>query len=72
MCGLNDEYSSFRKRKPESESFLGVRLFELVKRIIIHLGHAFLDEEIRLGYDFGRKHQYLASLERLVDKATRP
>ena len=72
MCGLHDKYSSLRKRKPESESLVGVRLFELVKRIIIHLGHAFLDEEIRLGYDFGRKHQYLASLERLVDKATRP
>lgn len=47
-------------------------LFELAKRIIIHLGHAFLDEEIRIGYDFERKHQYLESLERLIAKAAHP
>lgn len=32
------------------------RLFQLAKRIINHLGHAFLNEEIRVGYDFDRKH----------------
>ncbi len=44
-------------------------LFESARLIIIHCGHNWLDEHERTGYDFGREHQYLNSLRRLIDKA---
>lgn len=44
-------------------------LFDLARQIIVYGGNAFLDEEIRVGYDFGRRSHYVHSLERLIAKA---
>lgn len=44
-------------------------LFNLAKQIISYCGNDFVDEEIRMGYVFERRSQYLDSLERLIAKA---
>jgi hypothetical protein len=45
-------------------------LYNLATRIISYYGESFLDEEDMVGYDFGRRHQYLDSLQRLINKAS--
>ena len=45
-------------------------LFALAKKIITFYGQAFSDDAMKTGYSFDRRHQYVASLERLINSAT--
>ena len=44
-------------------------LFNLAQKIICHFGNSLLDDASPIGYEFGREHHYLHSLQRLVKKA---
>jgi len=43
-------------------------LFLLCQAIINMFGASYIKDELTIGYDFGRRHQYLDSLERLISR----